>query len=177
MRHLITTAALALGIAIAGSQPAAASTSTDTATDQYAVFEGEVIDMSTDRGDAVACAITETGNRCYRSEAEMDRNEQTAPAARAGSCSSSVRLYSGTGHSGKRDLDLRSRHVDQPVDLRRRQHHIELQGRRLLGSVPLRQLRDRQQLPRFHLCLRPKHLDGLGLEQRRIERPAELRAR
>jgi len=100
MRHLITTAALALGIAIAGSQPAAASTSTDTATDQYAVFEGEVIDMSADRGDAVACAITETGNRCYRSEAEMDRSEQAAPAARAGSCSSSVRLYSGTGHSG-----------------------------------------------------------------------------
>lgn len=100
MKHLITAAAVACAITLAGAQPAAASATTDTATDQYATFEGEVIDMSADRSEAVACAITATGNRCYRSEAEMDRNEQTVPAARAGSCSSSLRLYSGTGYSG-----------------------------------------------------------------------------
>lgn len=100
MKSLITAAAVAIGITLAGAQPATASASTDSATDQYATFEGEVIDMSVDRSEAVACAITDTGNRCYRSESDMDRNERTAPAARAGSCSSSVRLYSGTGHSG-----------------------------------------------------------------------------
>ncbi len=99
MRHLITTAALAAGITLSGVQPATAAEA-ETATGQYAVFEGEVIDLQADRGDAVACAITDTGNRCYRSEAAMDRAEQTQPAARAGSCSSSVRLYNGTGYSG-----------------------------------------------------------------------------
>jgi len=58
-----------------------------------------VIDMRTSRDKAVACAITDTGNRCYRTEADMDRSEPD-PSSRASNCSSSLRMYTGTGHTG-----------------------------------------------------------------------------
>lgn len=103
MRHLIIKTGAAIGLVLSvahGTVAAGEAPEKVTTTDQHAMFEGDVIDMSVDRSDAVACAITDSGNRCYRSEAAMDRTEGTTPQSRAGSCSSSVRVYTGGGHTG-----------------------------------------------------------------------------
>lgn len=106
MRQLIirTGAAIGLVLSVAQSSVAVAAEAPEqvTASGQYATFEGDIIDMSGDRSNAVACAITDSGNRCYRSEAAMDQAERSAPrsGARAANCSSSVRVYSGSSHTG-----------------------------------------------------------------------------
>lgn len=111
MRHIIIRASVAVGLAVAAAQAgtltatAAGDTESGAAAGQYATFEGDTIDLSLERGDAVACAITDSGNRCYRSEAEMDRSEARLAntgyqQSRSANCSSSVRLYTGSGHTG-----------------------------------------------------------------------------
>lgn len=108
MRQFITRSGFAVGVALVAAPafgvPVQAADPPPTPDGQYATFEGDVIDLATDRGDAKACAITPTGNRCYRSEAAMDVAETAlaanSPTLAGGGCSSSLRLYTGTGYSG-----------------------------------------------------------------------------
>ena len=98
---LITIAALS-----ASSSPASASTSqapAGTSTARIATFEGTTFDMTRGWGTATACNITDTEATCYRTEAEMDKAIAAEPGAgsRAANCSSSLRLYDGTGHTGQ----------------------------------------------------------------------------
>lgn len=65
-----------------------------------ATFEGKPLRLADGWGEATACFVDEAGTRCYRSEAEMDGAESAAPSAIEAECGSSVRIYSGTGHTG-----------------------------------------------------------------------------
>ncbi len=97
---LITLAAVSVG----GSANAATSESTlGTTTAETATFEGTTFDMTRGWGAATACNVTDTGTTCYRTEAEMNKAIADAPGAgsRVAGCSSSLRLYDGTGHTGQ----------------------------------------------------------------------------
>lgn len=67
--------------------------------DSLAWFEGEQIDLSMSWGDAHACAIADTGNHCFRTEAELVEHlaDGIVPFA---SCSSSLYLWDLTNKSG-----------------------------------------------------------------------------
>jgi hypothetical protein len=76
-----------------------------------ATFEGHQIDLTQGWGGATACAVTDAGTTCYRSEAEMDAaiaapteatsaGEARWTTAAASACSSSLRLYDGTSFTG-----------------------------------------------------------------------------
>lgn len=98
---LLTLAALA-----ASSSPANAATSESppgTTTAQIATFEGTTFDMTRGWGAATACNVTDTGVACYRTEAEMNKAVDAAPGtdSLASNCSSSLRLYDGTSHTGQ----------------------------------------------------------------------------
>ena len=74
-------------------------------------FEGRVIDLTVGWGDAKACMESAGQIVCYRSEAQMltayasqvDLSQASVdgPVAAAATCSSSLRLYDGTGFSGQ----------------------------------------------------------------------------
>lgn len=70
-----------------------------------AIFEGEVIDLSQSWGDAHACLISDSGNICFRTEAERAEflNSQSRPVGEVGplaSCSNNLYLYDGTNKTG-----------------------------------------------------------------------------
>lgn len=67
--------------------------------DSLAWFEGEQIDLSVSWGEAHACSIADTGNHCFRTEAELHEHlaEGIVPFA---SCSSSLYLWDLTNKSG-----------------------------------------------------------------------------
>jgi len=67
--------------------------------------------MSADWGNATACAVTPTGNRCYLNEQEMDLVELqltldkaaaagTSGISPASSCATTLRLYTGASFTG-----------------------------------------------------------------------------
>jgi hypothetical protein len=113
LQRALTAAGLILAIAQAGAPTSSAAepTARPGVTNSLATFGNTVIDMSTDWGVATACAITPTGNRCYRNEEAMDVAESqltTQPAAAsamtgiapASSCATTLRLYTGTSYTG-----------------------------------------------------------------------------
>ena len=72
-------------------------------------FDGAELDLSEDWGDAMACAFDGVTARCFHSESEMDRalaitTTVTRPmrtiATTSSSCSSALRLYTGTYQQG-----------------------------------------------------------------------------
>ena len=71
-----------------------------------ATFEGTAINLGDGWGDAQACIADASETRCYRTEDELALAESqtlaapSAPAALLTSCSTSVRLYSGTSYTG-----------------------------------------------------------------------------
>lgn len=79
-----------------------------------ASFEGELINLAEDWGEAHACAIAVDGARCYRSEADMDAAEGVMPEPGGrvplANCSSKLRLYDGTSYGGE-VLELQTRTV------------------------------------------------------------------
>jgi hypothetical protein len=97
---LITLTALSIGNTASALVPESPA-STKTAV--IATFEGAAFDMTRGWGAATACNVTDTATICYRTEAAM--NKAIAPAPGTGSvaanCSSSLRLYDGTGHTGQ----------------------------------------------------------------------------
>lgn len=109
----VVTAMVALLI---GGMPATAAHAADPAGAQ-ATFEGTVIDMSQDWGEATACVVWDAAGvrECFRTEAEMDLHvagiddgksrTRGAPAdpgleSLQSQCSSSVKLYDGIGYTG-----------------------------------------------------------------------------
>ncbi|MEI7547472.1 MAG: hypothetical protein WCK21_05365 [Actinomycetota bacterium] len=72
-----------------------------------ATFEGRTIDLSVDWQGATACNIAPSGSVCFRTEAQLDQFLSTATVdttatvdSLASSCSSTLRLYSGTSYTG-----------------------------------------------------------------------------
>ncbi|MEN8040692.1 MAG: hypothetical protein ABFR95_04225 [Actinomycetota bacterium] len=72
-----------------------------------AEFEGTMIDLAEDWGEATACHIGDDVAMCFRSEADMDSWLESNSEARtlgpiviASSCLSTLRLYDGTGWTG-----------------------------------------------------------------------------
>ncbi len=103
-RIAAAAAALAL-VAAAGGFGAQRADAQATAPDDSVIasFEGGWLRLADDWGDAQACASDVSGTRCYRSEAEMDRQEpgiaREGDPARA-ACTPSVRLYVNTSYGG-----------------------------------------------------------------------------
>lgn len=70
-----------------------------------AIFEGQVIDLSQSWGEAHACSISDSGNYCFRTNAELDEflsnpmqaSSEIGPVA---SCSNNLYLYDGTNKTG-----------------------------------------------------------------------------
>jgi len=118
---LITMIAVAVpSMTAASAEPSAVDETVAT----LAMFEGQLIDISQDWGEATACAVSEDPRdplECFRTEAEMNAHigslsasvqgstkSLTTPTAAAGStvtlagtyCSASLRLYSGTSYTG-----------------------------------------------------------------------------
>lgn len=114
---LVVLAVVAVGMAIPVG--ASAGTRAGSVPRTGALFEGRLVDLSVDWGEASACLIwDEVGVReCLRSEAEMDRRitelenqpgfGAIAPT-QAAQCSGSVRLYDAMLYTGQ-VLDLRDR--------------------------------------------------------------------
>lgn len=114
MNHrLIRRALVAACVVIAVSPvPVDAASARPAPGGSLATFEGQQIDLTQGWGDATACAVTDTGTTCYRTEAEMDTALATpTPASTVGessgatvtmasACSSSLRLYDGTSFTG-----------------------------------------------------------------------------
>jgi len=119
--RLIAVATLITASAVMAT-PASATPALDEQTARTeAVFEGRIIDMSNDWGEARACMVwPEELDRpeCFRTEAEMDARiaELEAPtrigifstsarsgdraATRGTNCSGYLRLYDGTSYTG-----------------------------------------------------------------------------
>lgn len=81
----------------------AATSATEAAppepTGSYAEFEGSIIDLSQGWGEATACAISDSGNYCFRTAAERDDHLANAPQPRA-ACASALILYDGANKTG-----------------------------------------------------------------------------
>ncbi len=99
---IIATLAGTAALAVPAAADVAQSTPSIVGT-----FEGKEIRLATGWGDATACTTNGDSARCYRSEAEMDAAERNVsinhPTRNTllSECSlPSLRLYSGTGHSG-----------------------------------------------------------------------------
>lgn len=89
-------------VSLAGTANASTPESTAGApAAEIATFEGATFDMTQGWGAATACNVTDTGTTCYRTETEMNKATASGTASRASSCSSSLRLYDGTGHTGQ----------------------------------------------------------------------------
>jgi len=118
IRFLSTTAtAVAIAVLVSvgwGGPSFAAETPGFGGDPSRAVFEGEIFDLAEGWGAAAACAELGVVVECFRSETELlrahpeldgdDASHVTSEAATASvaasSCSSSLRLYRLTGHSG-----------------------------------------------------------------------------
>jgi hypothetical protein len=110
MKRVVLSAALAAVTVIWGVPGVAAADTVALSSPPgvEAQFEGDTIDLSQGWGAARACAVTAAAVNCYRSEAEMDAALAAAAGASTGSevgiltvsCSSSLRLYTGTSYSG-----------------------------------------------------------------------------
>lgn len=116
IRFLSTTAtAVATAVLVSvgwGGPSLAAQTPGFGGDPSRAVFEGEIIDLAEGWGAAAACAELGVVVECFRSETELlrahpeldgdDASHVTSGAATASAaaCSSSLRLYRSTGHSG-----------------------------------------------------------------------------
>lgn len=102
MKYRLITILAAVGIGlVAVSASTTGVSAADASPGQIATFQGRTFDMSRGWGQATACTITDTGASCYRSETEMDSAiAADLPASRALSCSTSLRLYDGTGQTG-----------------------------------------------------------------------------
>lgn len=93
-------------IVLLGLAPAASATTPDKGA--LAEFEGRMIDMSSDWGDANACHVGDDGAKCFSTEKEMvawlaeNRESAVGGVAMAASytCSSYMRLYDGTSYTG-----------------------------------------------------------------------------
>ena len=100
MTNRTITAAVGLALLAATALPADAEAARSS-TGQIATFEGRTFDMSQGWGQATACNITDTGASCYRTETEMNKAiAADPPASRALNCSTSLRLFDGTGQTG-----------------------------------------------------------------------------
>jgi hypothetical protein len=113
MNHRLIRRALAAACALVAvfPLPAVAAPVRPAPSGSLATFEGHQIDLAQGWGEATACAVTDTGTTCYRTEAEMDATiatsspatatvEASGAATTASACSSSVRLYDGTSFTG-----------------------------------------------------------------------------
>lgn len=106
----LITASLVLAATAVGFAPTALADQAPAKPGVTASFEGTTFDMSNGWGAASACHVTDTAVTCYRSEAAMDRAvgeattdrslSGTSSASFAANCSSSLRLYDGTSHTG-----------------------------------------------------------------------------
>lgn len=109
------TGPLVAALLVGATQFGAPATAAADGAVTPASFEGAVIDMSGDWGEATACAVWEQrGIRaCFRTERELDAYLAALPlpadrggigedgfASRNVQCSSSVRLYDATGYGG-----------------------------------------------------------------------------
>jgi len=105
-------AVLALGVIVAFPAGVSAGQLEESASAVPVVFEGDVIDLTTDWGDAGACLIWRDAGvaECFRSEAEMDTKIAELEKqfglsgdglARASQCSGYLRLYDGYYHTGQ----------------------------------------------------------------------------
>lgn len=111
--------ALALGavtispLAADAAEPGTPNPSIDASNGRsQATFEGTTLDLSTSWGDARACWVDEEETTCYRTEAALDRalvkaglladapGRPDVEGARAASCNSSLRVYSGNYYTG-----------------------------------------------------------------------------
>lgn len=83
---------------------------------QLADFEGSLIDLSTDWGEAKACWSDGETAECFRTESQMDShiNQRFTLKAAAVTCATSVKLYSNTSYGGS-VLSLVTRTV--PINL------------------------------------------------------------
>lgn len=95
----VAAAAAASLVANVGS-PANASPESGS----LAYFEGDVIDLSHSWGEATACSISDEGNYCFRTEAELDQflaePTMTGSDGLLATCSTELRLWDGTGQTG-----------------------------------------------------------------------------
>lgn len=91
-----TAVATMIGAGSAGAGAVSANASEDTGV--VASFDGGLIRLSDGWDEARACTSDADGTRCYRSEAEMDREEASQPMQVQ--CTASVRLYSGLSYGG-----------------------------------------------------------------------------
>lgn len=109
-----TRALLTLAVVVAmtaGGRPltvAVASPRTpDPPPGAVALFEGSTLDLSRSWGGATACATDGRTVHCFRTEAAMtahlrhDRPTGGAEGTAQVSCTSSLRLYDGTGYGGQ----------------------------------------------------------------------------
>jgi hypothetical protein len=97
----LLTSSLVLAATAVGFAPTALANQAPPESGVAAVFEGTTFDMSRGWGAATACHVTDNDVTCYRSEADMDRAlNESASASRASDCSTALRLYDGTSHTG-----------------------------------------------------------------------------
>jgi len=75
-----------------------------------ALFDGALIDLTEGWAGATACAVMTDVTECFRSEAELDEYLSTHAEFLASSCSTALRLYTGTSFSGS-TLALTARQV------------------------------------------------------------------
>lgn len=75
-----------------------------------ALYNGRTIDLAVSWQGAQACAITESGNVCYDTVAELDRAANSLDAAAMATCSTPLRLYANTGY-GTPVLQLSTRYT------------------------------------------------------------------
>jgi hypothetical protein len=100
MKHYFSASFFGIIGVLALVTPAEASVPAARGAGQIATFEGQTFDMSRGWGQAVACNVTDGSAVCYRSETEMNKAIAAIPVSRASSCTSSLRLYDGTGRTG-----------------------------------------------------------------------------
>ena len=83
---------------------------------QLADFEGSLIDLGKDWGEAKACWSDGRTTECFRTESQMDSqiNQRFTLKAAAVTCATSVKLYSNTSYGGS-VLSLVTRTV--PINL------------------------------------------------------------
>jgi hypothetical protein len=113
MNHRLTRCALVAACALTTLVPptVAVAAPRPGPAGSIATFEGTLIDLSQGWGEAAACAVTDDGTTCYRTEAEMDAalavsdpmavtvasaSIEASGATTSVTCSSSLRLYDGT---------------------------------------------------------------------------------
>lgn len=104
MTRRIMCAVIAVGMTIGLLSPDAAAAA-GRSDSVVASFEGGWIRLADGWGEANACTIDDSGARCYRSEAEMDKAESGnagRPASVLADCATpGVRLYRSSSYAGQ----------------------------------------------------------------------------